>query len=90
MEQILKLLKSDLGVSHNKRDEYFNSLLLGAISEIESKGITLNLEEVEDMLLISDYAAWRYRKRTEDIGMSQNLKWRIRNRIVKARASLDV
>ncbi|MFW5670158.1 MAG: hypothetical protein ACOCM4_13135 [Acetivibrio ethanolgignens] len=87
MEQILELLKSDLGISHSKRDNYLKKLIENSKYELEAKGIKLDTENVEDMILISDYTAWTYRKRTEDIGMSQNLTFRIRNRVVKARAS---
>lgn len=87
MEQILELLKSDLGISHSKRDNYLKKLIENSKYELEAKGIKLDMENVEDMILISDYTAWVYRKRAEDIGMSQNLTFRIRNRVVKARAS---
>ena len=87
METVLALLKIDLGITHTLRDEFFTSLLQASQKEIEGKGIALILEDVEDQMLLSDYAAWKYRKRQEDVGMSQNLINRIRNRIVKARST---
>ena len=86
METVLTLFKIDLGITHTLRDDFFMPLLQAAQKEIEGKGITLILEDVEDQILLSDYAAWKYRKRQEDVGMSQNLTNRIRNRIVKARS----
>lgn len=86
MDMILELLKIDLGISHNQRDPFFNALITTCIKEIEDKGVSINVALTEDLMLVSDYAAWRYRKRQEDIPMAQNLQWRIRNRIVKGRA----
>ncbi|AEY64827.1 hypothetical protein [Clostridium sp. BNL1100] len=86
MEIILTLLKIDLGITHNLRDAYFISTILAAQKEIEYKRITLDLSNVEDQMLLSDYAAWKYRKRQEDVGLPQNLTYRLRNRVVKARS----
>ena len=86
METVLQLLKIDLGISHNLRDAFFIAQIGACKVEIESKGITLDLATVEDQVLLSDYATWRYRNRTEDIGLANNLQYRIRNRITKERA----
>jgi len=87
MDTVLILLKIDLGITHNLRDEYFLTLLISCEQELAGKGIRLNLTDSQDQILLSDYAAWQYRKRTEDTPLSNNLKWRIRNRIVKGRAN---
>lgn len=86
METVLQLLKIDLGISHNVRDAFFTALLLSSQKELEQKGIPLELTRIEDQILLSDYSAWVYRKRTENIPLSQNLQFRIRNRVVKERA----
>lgn len=86
MGQILSLLKADLGITHDKRDAYFNALLQSAKIELEGKGMNLNIEDTADMCLISDYAAWSYRKRGEDVGLPRNLQRRIRNKVIKRRA----
>lgn len=85
-ETLLRLFKADLGISSEVKDEYFSRRLEAAKRELEEKGIALNEEETDDLLLISDYAAWLYRKRQENIPMARNLVRRIRNKIVKARA----
>lgn len=87
METVLSLLKIDIGITHTLRDTFFTSLLQAAQKEIEDKGITLDLVLVEDQMLLSDYAAWKYRKRQEDVGLPQNLLFRIRNRVVKERSN---
>lgn len=86
MEIVLQLLKMDLGISSNSRDTFFNALLKSNKAELEKKGVTLDVEKnVEDQVLLSDYSAWIYRKRTEDAPLARNLDFRIKNRIVKAR-----
>lgn len=88
METVLNLLKIDLGITHTLRDTFFTALLNACQAEIEAKGITIDLvNSVEDQMLLSDYAAWKYRKRQEDVGMPQNLLFRIRNRVVKVRST---
>ena len=85
METVLQLLKMDLGISHTLRDTYFNALLSSSKSEIEKKGVVLDLDNIEDQMLLSDYATWTYRKRTDDVPLARNLELRIRNKIIKAR-----
>lgn len=86
MEQILILFKIDLGITHTLRDAYFIKFLGASKIEIESKGISIDLMDTEDQMLLSDYATWKYRKRQEDAGMPRNIQLRIRNRIVKERS----
>lgn len=86
METVLSLLKIDLGITHNLRDTFFNTLLTTCNAELARKGIDLDLSAVDDQMLLSDYSAWQYRKRTEDVPLANNLQWRIRNRIVKGRS----
>ena len=86
MDEVLKLLKLDLGITHDKRDAYFNALLNSAVLELERKGIVLSLAEADDQMLLSDYAAWLYRKRQDNVPLAKNLKLRLMNRKVRARA----
>ena len=87
METVLQMFKIDLGISHTLRDTYFNSFLLAQQKELDAKKITLDLTLTEDVMLLSDYAAWNYRNRSEDVGLAKNLQLRIRNRIIKGRAA---
>ncbi|MED4016994.1 hypothetical protein [Sutcliffiella cohnii] len=86
MNNLLILLKLDLGISNNARDEYFLSLIDSSKAEIERRGITLDFQDIEDQMLVSDYAAWQYRKRQEDVPLARNIIARLRNRIIKERA----
>lgn len=85
MQNVLSLLKLDLGISHNMRDAFFIQLLKGSTKELEAKGINLDLAQADDQMLLSDYAAWCYRKRQEDVPLANNIQHRIRNRIIKER-----
>lgn len=87
METILLLFKIDLGVTHDKRDTYFNALINSCVKELKGKGVALDFEDVEDQMLVSDYALWRYRNRQQNVSLSNNLQLRIRNAIVKGRAA---
>lgn len=83
----LELLKLDLGVKNTSKDGYYNALIESSKLELERKGIEFDERaSVEDAMLIADYAAWKYRKREENVPLSENLQLRIRNRIVSARA----
>lgn len=87
MDTILTLLKFDLGILHDLRDAYFIRLLEGAKEEIERRGITLDMNSSDDQMLLSDYAAWVYRKRQEDVPLANNIQHRLRNRIIKERVA---
>lgn len=89
METVFILFKIDLSITHKKKDEYLKAYLLAQQSDIENKGIQLDLTQVEDQILLSDYASWNYRKRTEDVSLPKNLHMRIRNKIVGGRALLE-
>lgn len=43
MEILLSLLKLDLGITHNLRDDYFNKLLESAQNDITRRGAVVDL-----------------------------------------------
>ena len=86
METVLQMFKIDLGISHTVRDAYFNNFLLAQQKELESKGFVLDLTATEDIMLLSDYSAWNYRNRSENVALAKNLQLGIRNRVIKERA----
>lgn len=77
------MLKIDLGITATARDDYFNNFISASKSELEEKGVVFDLEKTEDIMLLSDYSAWKYRKRQENIPLAENLRLRIINRKVK-------
>lgn len=74
-----------MGITHTLRDAFFIQLINGVIKEVERRGITLDLKSADDQMLIVDYACWTYRKRQEDIPLSNNIQHRLRNRIIEER-----
>ncbi|MBR6113930.1 MAG: hypothetical protein IKQ10_01995 [Oscillospiraceae bacterium] len=85
----LRLFKIALGVNHDKRDEYFVPLLLSSAAELRARGCALNLDEIEDSMLLADYAEFHYRNRDGDKVIPRNLELRIRNRQTQGRAGND-
>lgn len=83
----LALLKIALGVTHDKRDLYFRSMLIAAVNELDGRGITLDCEATEDNMLLADYCEFNYRNRDGDNVMPRNLDLRLRNRAAKGRAN---
>lgn len=87
---VLSMFKFDLGVSHNLRDSEYKTLLEASKNELERKGVSFDLSKVDDLMLISDYASWSYRKRQEDIPLSNNIKSRINTRLIQKAAQTEV
>jgi hypothetical protein len=85
LDTVLNLLKIDLGITHSLRDAYLLPLLQGCQKEIQRRGITLDLNNTSDQILLADYSAWVYRKRQEDIPLANNIQHRLRNRIIEER-----
>lgn len=88
MEQVLILVKLDLGISGAKRDDYLLHFISAAKSELDTKGVHLDLDDTADAMLLSDYVAWNYRHRTENLPLAKNISLRINNRIVKERGEI--
>lgn len=87
----LSLFKLDLGITHNLRDAIFINLIKTSEIELSKMGVGFSstATSVEDIQLIIDYAAWRYRKRQEDVGLPRNLKFRIHNRVIQKAGATD-
>lgn len=78
-----------MGINHDHRDELFINLIYSCKNEIERKGIELDIEQVDDLVLLCDYALWQYQKRHDDVPLPQNLKLRISNRQMRGRANYE-
>ncbi len=89
MYMLLDILKNDLGITHTKKDTYFLNLLEGRKRELEKKGIVLDINNIEDVILICDYTSFCYKNRDEDVELSKNLKLRILNKKMESRANIE-
>ena len=80
--QILELLKVNLGIMTDKRNEYLLSIIDSVISELESEqGIIIDNNDDLHIMFIVDYSARRYRSRGEGV-MPRNLQFRLHNLVL--------
>lgn len=79
-QDMLNILKIDLGIIGVAYDQQLNQLLEAAQSFIIREGVILG-DSIEDSQLIIMYAAYLYRKRATDEGMPRMLRWALNNRI---------
>lgn len=81
----LDLLKQDLGILHDKRDNYLINMLSSCNVELSDRGVEISQGSIDDIMLLADYAAWKYRNRDKDVPLANNLIVRIRNKQTKRR-----
>lgn len=83
MDQVLKLVKNQLGITINNRDDYILAIIKGTLKELEKiQGIKLDVDNPDHLLFIVDLVAWRYESKGEDKAMPERLYWRLRNLMV--------
>ena len=81
-EQMLAMLKIDLGITATAYDERLAQYLKTAQDEIEREGATLSpSDDIADANLAIQYAAWMWRKRDTGEGMPRMIRWQINNRL---------
>ena len=86
MDEVLTLLKLNLGITHDLRDELLIAEINATKEELNGKKINLNLEKAEDKILLLDLVLWRHKKQDENIALPKSIDYRIKNKIVKSRA----
>lgn len=86
MINTLELLKFDLHILHNQADEYLKNRIEAAKKEIVREGIELNMQKEDHASIVVDYAAWLYRKRTQDIQFPRHLRYRMNNVLISQKA----
>jgi hypothetical protein len=89
MEQVLKLVKNQLGITINSRDEYITAIIKGTLQELkEVQGLQLELDNNNELLFLVDLVAWRYDSKGEDKAIPERLYWRLRNLMVSKNANI--
>lgn len=87
-DDILAILKTDLGISSTALDSYLTQLIQAAQGYIEEEGIALTTS-VPDGQLVEMYAAWMYRKRREENArMPRMLRWNLNNRLMAQKGTV--
>lgn len=81
MEQLLAMLKVDLGITTTAYDTRLTQYINSAKEMIGTEGITLNTTDLEDAQLVVMYAGWLWRKRDNGDAMPRMLRWTLNNRL---------
>lgn len=79
-EDLLAMLKVDLGITANAYNDRLTEYLQAASSDMSREGVQLE-DTVEDNQLIVQYAAWLWRSRESGDAMPRMLRYRLNNRI---------
>lgn len=88
---LLDLTKARLELNRDTKDTFLTHLNEVAKVEIAREGITLNIEEVDDLDLVADYSAYLYRKRNSDEpAMPRSLRYRLNNRLMAEKGAANV
>ena len=78
-QEVLAILKADIGITTTKQDERLTAMIDGLLSELEERqGLTLDLGgRADHAMFLVDYAKYRYTNQREP--MPEHLRWRLRN-----------
>lgn len=87
-EQMLSMLKIDLGITTTAYDARLAQYIQSAAVQIAREGAAdLNTSEsLDDAQLVILYAAWMWRKRDTGDGMPRMLRYALNNRIFASKA----
>lgn len=81
---VLQLLKERLGISTESRDSVLYAIIDGILDECRyMHGIYLSEERNSDILLVLDWATWKY-NHPEDGAIPRSIQFRIHNLTIKA------
>lgn len=86
MNEILFMLKINLGITTTAYDERLTAILNAAVKMVAEEGATLNLTDVQDMQILVMYAEWLWRKRDSGEGMPRMLRYALNNRVLREQA----
>lgn len=87
INEIVEMIKLDIGIMSTARDFYFQQLAVAVREELNARGARLDLNEIADKVLVADYAAWKYRHRETGEGMPEHIRQRLINRSTKVRCN---
>lgn len=82
-DEALTLLKLDLGITHDKRDELLKAQISAAFKMLGKHGIALDMTDEGDMMLLVMYSAYIHERRKDpNLSMPQSLRYALNCRIV--------
>lgn len=81
--QVLELLKARIGILSTIRDTYLTMIIDAVLSELgDEKGIMLEHDNANHLMLVVDYCAHRYLNRDSEKGIPRHLQYRIHNLLI--------
>lgn len=88
IKEMLALVKLDLQITSTAYDDFLTNLLYTSIDFIKKEGITLDFSSIADNQLVVMYAAYLFRKRTDEngAGMPRMLRYALNNRLLSEKA----
>lgn len=89
MEQLLTMLKVDLGITTTAYDTRLTQYINSAKEMIGTEGVTLNTTDMEDAQLVVMYAGWLWRKRDNGDAMPRMLRWTLNNRLFSEKMNAE-
>lgn len=84
----LGLLKANLGITGDMRDDYLKSILTSTEAELKGKGVPVADDDPEALMYLVDLSAWRWRNRGEGV-MPRNLQYRLHNLQIRRVVTTD-
>lgn len=81
-DDMLKMLKVDLGLTAEDYDERLLQYIQSAKKAITDEGVTLDLKDIEQVQLVVMYAGWQWRKRDTGEGMPRMVRFQLNNLII--------
>lgn len=81
MIDAVKILKNDLRKINLDKEtsSYLEHRINAAKKDIEREGIKIDMNNIDHVLIVVDYAAWLYKKRDQNIGFPRHLRFRMNN-----------
>lgn len=89
MEQLLTMLKVDLGITTTAYDTRLTQYINSAKEMIGTEGVTLDTTDMEDAQLVVMYAGWLWRKRDNGDAMPRMLRWTLNNRLFSEKMNAE-
>lgn len=78
-EQMVNMLKVDLGITSTAYDERLQQYIETAGAEIEREGAHIDPDRIDHSNLVIMYAAWMWRKRDTGEGMPRMIRYALNN-----------
>ena len=86
-EQLLAMIKVDLGMTVTNYDDRLLQYIAGAKKEIEREGADLDVSDIDHCNLVVMYASWMWRNRDTGSGMPRMIRYALNNLILAQKMS---